>query len=134
MNERLESAPAQSGSRLAVAVSPVPQGFQDRSQCPALLGQQILAARRTVAAWNLLGIADLVMAVSLGFLSSPGILQILSLGEPNVMISAYPLVMIPVFAVPLSILLHVCSLTKLSRDAREQSGKAPAFEPRAKVV
>ena len=116
MNDRPESTPAQSGSRLAVAVSPVPQGFQDRSQCPALLGQQILAARRTVAAWNLLGIADLVMAVSLGFLSSPGILQILSLGEPNVMISAYPLVMIPVFAVPLSILLHVCSLTKLSRE------------------
>lgn len=77
-----------------------------------------LAARRIVTAWNVLGIADLVMAVSLGFLSSPGRFQMLSLGEPNQMISAYPLVMIPVFAVPLSILLHVCSLTKLSRDAR----------------
>ena len=79
------------------------------------------AARRVVIGWNVLGIADLVMAVTLGFLSSPGPLHLLSLDNPNVMASAYPLVMVPVFAVPLSILLHVCSLTKLSRDAREQS-------------
>jgi hypothetical protein len=80
-----------------------------------------LAARRAVIGWNVLGIADLVVAVTLGTLSSPGPLHVLSLDNPNVMISAYPLVMVPIFAVPLSILLHVCSLTKLSRDAREQS-------------
>ena len=80
-----------------------------------------LAARRAVIGWNVLGIADLVMAVTLGFLSSPGPLHFLSLDNPNVMASAYPLVMVPVFAVPLSILLHVCSLTKLSRDARAPS-------------
>lgn len=81
-----------------------------------------LRARPAVVGWNVLGIVDLVVAVTLGFLSSPGRFQILSLGDPNEMVSAYPLVMIPVFAVPLSILLHVCSLRKVSRDAREQSG------------
>jgi len=80
-----------------------------------------LAARRLAIGWNALGIADLMLAVTLGFLSSPGPFQVLSLEAPNEMISTYPMVMVPIFAVPLSILLHVCSLTKLSRDAREQT-------------
>jgi hypothetical protein len=83
-----------------------------------LYARKGLAARRAVVGWNVLGIVDLLVAVTLGFLSSPGRLQILSLDAPSEMIGAYPLVMIPVFAVPLSILLHVCSLTKLSREAR----------------
>lgn len=81
-----------------------------------LYAKKGLQVRRAVIGWNGLGIVDLLMAVTLGFLSSPGRFQILSLGEPNEVISAYPLVMIPVFAVPLFILLHVCSLTKLSRE------------------
>ena len=87
-----------------------------------LYAKKGLQARRAVVGWNVLGIVDLLVAVTLGFLSSPGRFQILSLGAPNETISAYPLVMIPVFAVPLSILLHACSLTKLSREARRQSG------------
>ena len=89
-----------------------------------LYARKGLAPRRAVVGWNVLGIVDLLMAVTIGFLSSPGQFQILSLGEPNEMISAYPLVMVPVFAVPLSVLLHVCSLTKLSRESRQRSGNA----------
>ncbi len=74
------------------------------------------AAWGYVLGWNVLGIADLVMAVTLGLLSSPGRFQMLSFDAPNQFASAYPLVMIPVFAVPLSILLHMASLRKLSRD------------------
>ncbi len=76
------------------------------------------AARGAAIGWNALGIADLILAVTLGTLSSPGRFQILSLDDPNVMIGTYPMVMVPIFAVPLSILLHACSLTKLSRDMR----------------
>jgi len=89
-----------------------------------LYAKKGLQTRRAVVGWNVLGIVDLLVAVTLGFLSSPGRFQILSLGAPNEMIGAYPLVMIPVFAVPLSILLHVCSLTKLSRETRQRSGNA----------
>ncbi len=64
-------------------------------------------------AWNLLGIADLIVAVTTGFLSSPSRLQMFALGAPNQLISAFPLAMIPVFLVPLSILLHLASLHKL---------------------
>ena len=68
-----------------------------------------------VRTWNVLGILDLVVAVTTGFLTSPSPIQMLALETPNVLISAFPLVMIPVFAVPVSILLHLASLTKLQR-------------------
>jgi hypothetical protein len=64
-------------------------------------------------AWNLFGIADLVVAVATGFLTSPSPLQLLALDRPNELISSFPLVMIPVFLVPLSVLLHLASLEKL---------------------
>jgi hypothetical protein len=69
---------------------------------------------RVVALWNILGIADLVIAVTTGFLSAPGPLQILALDHPNYLMGVYPMSLIPTFAVPLSIMLHIASLTKLS--------------------
>ncbi len=75
-----------------------------------------LAAGSLVTAWNWFGIADLVVAVSLGFVTSPGIFLLLSTDSPNAMITAWPLVLVPVFAVPVSILLHFCSLRKLKTD------------------
>jgi hypothetical protein len=51
-------------------------------------------------AWNLLGIADLVVAVTTGFLTSPSPLQLLALDQPNELISSFPLAMIPVFWYP----------------------------------
>ena len=46
----------------------------------------------------------------------------LAFGAPNELISAFPLAMIPVFLVPLSILLHLASLKKLqqTRTAGQQ--------------
>jgi hypothetical protein len=64
-------------------------------------------------AWNLFGIGDLVVALTTGFLTSPSQLQLLAFDRPNDLISAFPLVMIPVFLVPLSVLLHLASLEKL---------------------
>jgi hypothetical protein len=72
-------------------------------------------------AWNLLGLLDLVVAVTTGFLSSPSPLQQLAFDRPNVLITAFPLVMIPVFLVPLAVLLHLASLRKL-RHADERRG------------
>jgi hypothetical protein len=66
-----------------------------------------------VTLWNWLGISDLVIAVATGFLSAPSRFQIFSLDAPNVLIGSFPLVMIPIFAVPLSIMLHLASLSKI---------------------
>jgi hypothetical protein len=68
-----------------------------------------------VSAWNLFGLADLVVAVTTGFLTSPSAFQLFAFDLPNELISQFPLVLIPVFLVPLSVLLHLASLTKLRR-------------------
>jgi len=68
-----------------------------------------------VRSWNLFGIVDLIVAVGTGLLTSPSPVQMLAFDAPNELISAYPLVMVPVFLVPLSILLHLASLKKLRR-------------------
>jgi hypothetical protein len=66
-----------------------------------------------VRRWNWLGIADLVVAVGTGFATSPSPFQLASFDRPNTLIAAFPLALIPVFMVPLSILLHLASLHKV---------------------
>jgi hypothetical protein len=68
-----------------------------------------------VRAWNAFGLLDLVVAVGTGFMTSPSPLQLLAFDAPNQLISAFPLVMVPVFAVPVAILLHLTSLMKLQQ-------------------
>jgi hypothetical protein len=70
--------------------------------------------------WNLLGIADLVLAVTTGFLTSPSPLQVFAFDAPNRLISQYPLVMVPVFLVPIAILLHLASLQGLRQTESTQ--------------
>jgi hypothetical protein len=68
-----------------------------------------------VRIWNLLGISDLVVALTLGVLTSPSPLQRFAFSAPNELVSAFPLAMIPVFMVPLSILLHLAVLKKFQQ-------------------
>ena len=77
------------------------------------------SGRAAGIAWNLLGLTDFAIAITMGALSSPGRLQVLSLSQPNVQIGTYPTVMIPAFAVPSSIILHMLSLSQLRRSARK---------------
>lgn len=66
--------------------------------------------------WNYLGIADLVVAVTFGFLTSPSPLQMAAFDRPSTLIGMFPLVLIPVYLVPLSILLHFASLHRLRQE------------------
>jgi hypothetical protein len=70
-----------------------------------------------VYAWNILGILDLVAAQALGVMSSPGRFHVIALGHPNLDVGSYPAVMIPAYAVPLSLILHGVSLWQLRRRA-----------------
>jgi len=78
-------------------------------------------------AWNLFGIADLVVAASTGFLTSPSRLQILAFDKPNVLIGSFPLVMVPVFLLPLAVLLHLASLEKLRATESRSAHLNPVF-------
>ena len=64
-----------------------------------------------VTTWNIFGILDLVVAITTGFITSPSTL--FSYEPPNALIAIFPLVLIPVYLVPLSALLHLASLAKL---------------------
>ncbi len=69
-----------------------------------------------VILWNFVGLADLAVALTTGFLTAPSRFQIFSLDAPNLLIGSFPLVMIPIYAVPLSVVLHLASLTKLRQS------------------
>jgi hypothetical protein len=70
---------------------------------------------RTVLRWNLLGIADLIVAVATAFLTAPSAFQEFAFDHPSTLITVFPLVLIPTFLVPLAIVLHSVSLVQLAR-------------------
>jgi hypothetical protein len=66
--------------------------------------------------WCLFGIADLVVAITMGAMTSPGRAHLLAFDAPNLLVTAYPLVMVPTFAVPLALMLHGLVLLRLRRQ------------------
>ncbi len=80
----------------------------------ALRRQPAFAAGRLFWVWNVLGILDLVVAVSLGALSA-----VLSIGISAEIMSfpmgKMPLVLIPTFLVPLFLMMHLSSLLQARR-------------------
>lgn len=63
--------------------------------------------------WNYLGIADLCLAITLGIITFPRPFQTLPTSPDNLQIALFPLVLVPLFAVPLSLLLHFFALRAL---------------------
>ncbi len=72
-------------------------------------------AARSAIAWNIFGLIDFTIAVGIGLAIAPGPLQLIVPSIPNAAAGLYPAVLIPAFAVPSSILLHVLSLRQLRR-------------------
>jgi hypothetical protein len=72
-------------------------------------------SRRAAIAWNIFGIADLAVAVTLGAITSPGPLRLIVPTAPSIGNSGYANVLTPAFVVPSSILLHALSLRQLRR-------------------
>jgi hypothetical protein len=75
------------------------------------------AGRTAAIRWNILGLIDLTVAITTGFLSTLG-------PNPNVQLGAFPTALVPAFAVPTSIILHVLSLWQLRRMTRRASRSA----------
>src|SRR5258705_11561886 len=99
----------------------------------ALLAQNAIGARRATYAWCLFGIADLVVAVTMGAMTSPGRAHLLAFEAPNLLVTSYPLVMVPTFAVPLALMLHGLVLWRLRRGnpAPKPGGGGGLFPPRS---
>ncbi len=76
--------------------------------------------RRAAITWNIFGLADFAVAITLGMITSPSPLQLIFPSVPSIGAGAYPDVLTPAFVVPSSILLHVLSLRQLRRRSRER--------------
>ena len=80
-------------------------------------------ARTLGIAWNALGLLDLVVAVGMG----TGLLPLLT-GErlpAAAAMGVYPLILVPTFAVPVAVLLHLIALGRLRQSRRPVVGAAP---------
>ena len=80
-----------------------------------LVGTGAPGARQRAMAWNWLGLFDFAVAIGIGIVTAPGPLQLIVPDRPTAALGTFPMVMIPAFAVPSSILLHALSLRQLLR-------------------
>ena len=78
--------------------------------------------------WQFLGIADLVIAVTMGTLV--GFLE--PHGVPNSLMTVLPMSLIPTFGVPLFVILHIISIAQARRwPQQEQAGNTAVLSPAA---
>lgn len=93
----------------------IPAGFGDIAvgitAASVALKRANPAYRSSFIAWQLFGIADLVVAVSLGTLA--GFIQ--PHGVPTTPMTALPMSLIPTFAVPLFLIFHIICLAQARR-------------------
>lgn len=76
----------------------------------APLVAQNLHRQRLAVAWHLIGIADLVVAITLGVTTSQGRAQLFEVTPTSDALLAFPLAIIPTFLVPISLALHLVGL------------------------
>lgn len=80
-------------------------------------------ARRKLIVLNIVGICDFVVAVMTGVLTSEGFGHVWALENPNI-INAAPLVMFPVFFVPLFLTFHLVLISHLRQGAGQVTSHA----------
>jgi hypothetical protein len=79
------------------------------------LGSGSGESRRAAIAWNIFGLLDFAIALSIGFAIA---FRLIETGAASATGGLYPAVMIPAFGVPTWIILHAVSLRQLSRGNR----------------
>jgi hypothetical protein len=82
-----------------------------------------------VAAWNVLGLLDLIDALGLGFLTAPSRFA-LEIQPTSDLMTVLPLVLVPVYLVPLFFVLHLASLAKLGRETRASESRGRVADVR----
>jgi hypothetical protein len=97
----------------------------------AIFVARLFARRSTLAPamgllWNFTGLADFLIALTIGFLGSTTPLQLLHLNPSTDLVTVLPLVMIPTFGIPLFTILHGLSLGRAVSTLRSRTSGAPA--------
>jgi hypothetical protein len=100
------------------AVFALPAGLGDIAVgiSAPFIARRLARGDRTGAVWfNVLGLLDLTVAVSVGFLAGLGPAQLFHVSPSTVEVTLLPLALIPSTAVPLAMALHITSLVRLRR-------------------
>jgi hypothetical protein len=83
------------------------------------VARRLAAGDRRGAVWfNVMGLLDLVVAVSIGFLAGLGPTRILEVSPSTAAVALLPLALIPTTAVPMAACLHIVSLIRLRATRR----------------
>jgi len=82
--------------------------------------------QRRATIWNLFGLADLIVAVGLGIMTSPGPTQVFRTVPTSEFMTHFPMALVPTFLVPLAFTLHLVSLWQL-RGRAWVPHQAPSF-------
>jgi len=84
------------------------------------LARRVAGSRALAAGWNVLGLLDLVVAVGMGtgYLAPLLAPHLGAHVPPAAAMGVFPLVLIPTFAVPMGIMLHVLGLIRLAGESR----------------
>lgn len=82
-------------------------------------------ARRLLVRANVIGIADFVVAVGTGIMTSEGFLHILSKDAPNI-VNDHPLALFPAYFVPIFLGFHLIAISRMRAEQRAVGGGAPA--------
>jgi hypothetical protein len=69
--------------------------------------------KTSLIAWQLFGMLDLINAVTMGVLASPPPVRILGHAVTTEAMTVLPLSVIPTFAVPLWLILHIISIAQV---------------------
>ena len=86
--------------------------------------------RRALLAWNVFGTADLIAAISLGVLSSPGPLRQIFAEPGTGLMTLLPWLLIPGFLVPLLFTTHLAIFYRLAKSRRAGTSiDAPSGRP-----
>ena len=89
------------------------------------LMRRIPGARALAIGWNVLGLLDLVVAVGMG----TGLLATLLAPGPGARVppvpvmGAFPMILVPAFVVPVSVVLHLLALGRLVREPQPGSSR-----------
>jgi hypothetical protein len=86
------------------------------------------SGRRAAMWWNAFGVADLVLALTLGALTAYQLVNVTPSGAP---ISELPLALIPTAVVPLLLFLHIASVRTLTASSKSKTiiSNGPVFHP-----
>ena len=80
-----------------------------------LVYRQAATARPILWIWNIIGLADLIAAITLGAVSSPGPIRLIFAEPDSGIMTTLPWLLIPGFLVPLLILAHIGIFVRLTK-------------------